>query len=186
MPGPVVVAAFTLAGVACLGTEGGELALWQLTDRPEKVGSRDLSVPITCIAVSDTAQTLAAACDDGVIRVLNGEDLSDLGRLPLPGFTRDIDLSTDRLAAALSYNRRIHVWDLVSHTPVCESVTDVGANRLAIDSSGDYIIVGDAVTGVSIGRFPFSARALTAWARKVAGRELTEAERRRYIDDPSL
>ena len=186
MPGPVVVAAFTRAGVACLGTEAGELALWQLADRPEKVSSRDLNVPVACIAVSDTTQTLAAACDDGVIRVLSGEDLSDVGRLPLPGFARDIDLSTGRLAAALSYDRRIHVWDLVSHTSICESVTGIDASRLAIDSNEDYVIVGDAVTSGGIGRFPLSARALTAWARQVAGRELTEDERRHYIDDPSV
>jgi hypothetical protein len=186
MPGPVVVAACTLPGMACLATEAGELALWQLADRPEKVSSRDLRVPIACVAVSETGQTLAAACDDGVIRVLNGEDLSDVGHLPLPGFTRDIDLSTDRLAAALSYNRRIHVWDLVSRTPICESITGIDADILAIDSSEDYIIVGDAVIGSGVRRFPFSARALTAWARQIAGRELTEAERRRYIDDPSI
>jgi hypothetical protein len=186
MSGPVVVAAFTPRGVACLGTEAGELALWQLADHPEKVSTRDLGVPITCIAVSDTAQTLAAACDGGVIRVLSGEDLSDVERIPLPGFTRDIDLSADRLAAALSYDRRIHVWDLISHTAVSESATGTDASRLAIDSREDYVIVGDAVSGDVIGRFPVSARALTAWARQVASRELTEAERRRYIDDPSI
>ena len=68
MPGPVVVAAYIQAGVACLGTETGELAVWHLADRAEKVGGRDLGVPITCLAVSDTAQTLAVACDDSFIR----------------------------------------------------------------------------------------------------------------------
>ena len=48
------------------------------------------------------------------------------------------------------------------------------------------MIVGDAVTGGSVSRFPLSARTLTAWARQAAGRELTAAERRRYIDDPSV
>ncbi len=186
MPGPVVAAACTRAGAACLGTEAGELALWQLADRAEKVSDRDLDVPITCIAVSDTARTLAAACDDGVIRVLRGEDLSDMELLPLPGFTRDIDVSTDRLVAALTYDRRICVWDLLSQAAACESVTGIGASRLAIDPSEDYVIVGDAVTDGSIARFPLSARALTAWARQAAGRELTAAERRRYIDDPSV
>jgi hypothetical protein len=186
MPGPVVAAACTRAGAACLGTEAGELALWHLADRAEKVSDRDLGVPITCIAVSDTARTLAAACDDGVIRVLRGEDLSDMEFLPLPGFTRDIDVSTDRLVAALTYDRRICVWDLLSQAPACESITGIGASRLAIDPSEDYVIVGDAVTGGSIGRFPLSARALTTWARQAAGRELTAAERRRYIDDPSV
>ena len=186
MPGPVVVAACTRAGVACLGTEAGELALWQLADHAEKVGGRDLGSPITCIAVSDTARTLAAACDNGVIRVLRGEDLSDMERLPLPGFTRDIDVSTDRLVAALSYDRRICVWDLVSQALACESVTGIGASLLAIDPSADYVIVGNADTDGSIGRFSLSARALTAWARQVAGRELTAAERRHYIDDPSV
>ena len=186
MPAPVVVATCTRAGVAFLGTEDGELALWQLADRAERICGRDLGVPIACIAVSDAAQTLAAGCDDGVIRVLRGHDLSDMQHLPFPGFTRDLDVSANRLVAALSYDRRICVWDLVSQTTVCESVTGIGAGGLAIDPNEDYVIVGDAVTGGSVSRFPLSARTLTAWARQAAGRELTAAERRRYIDDPSV
>ena len=184
MPGPVVAAACTQAGVVVLGTEAGELAVWQLADRAEKVGGHDLGVPVMCLAVSDTAQTLVAACDDGVIRVLGGEDLSDVALLPCPGFVRDIDVSAGRLLAALSYDRRIRVWDLVSQARVCESVSGLGVSRMAIDPGEDYVLVGDVVTGGDIGRFPLSARALTAWARQAAGRELTAAERRRYIDDP--
>jgi hypothetical protein len=48
------------------------------------------------------------------------------------------------------------------------------------------VIAGDEVTGGDIGRFPLSARALTAWARQAAGRQLTAAERRRYVDDPQI
>ena len=185
MPGPVVVAAYSRAGIACLGTEAGELAVWQLADRAEKTGGRDLGVPITCIAVSDTAQTLAIACDDGVIRVLGGEDLSDIACLALPGFIRDVDVSTDRLVAALSHDRRICVWDLVSQKPVCKSSASIGASPpLAVDLSEDYVIVSDAATS-RISRFPLSARALTTWARRAAGRELTADERHRYIDDAS-
>jgi len=47
------------------------------------------------------------------------------------------------------------------------------------------VIVGDTVNGSGLGRFPLSVTALTAWARRVAKRELTDAERRRYLDDPS-
>jgi hypothetical protein len=184
MPGPVVAAACTQAGVVVLGTEAGELAVWQLADRAEKVSGRDLGVPVMCLAVSDTAQTLVAACDDGVIRVLRGEDVSDMALLPCPGFVRDIDVSAGRLVAALSHDRRVRVWDQVSQARVCESVTGIGASRLAIDPGEDHVIVGDAVTGGDIGRFPLSTRALTAWARQAAGRQLTPAERRRYIDDP--
>ena len=184
MPGPVVAAACTPGGVACLVTEVGELALWQLADRAEKVGDRDLGIPVTCVAVSAAARTLAVACDDQVIRVLRGEDLSEVESIPVPGFTRDIDVRTDRLVAALSHDRRIRVWDLVSQALICESVAGVGASRLAIDHGENYVIVGDAGTGGGMGRFPLSVTALTARARQAAGRELTAAERRRYIDDP--
>ena len=183
--GPVVVAACTPTGVACLGTEAGELTLWQLADCAEKVSHRDLGVPLMCIAISDTARTLAVACDDGLIRVLRGDDLSDIEHIPLQGFTRDIDVSTDRLVAALSYDRRIRVWDLVRQAQICESVSGIGASRLAIDPDQGYVIV-DTVTGSGPGRFPMGVAALTAWARRAAGRELTDAERRRYIDDPSV
>ena len=185
MPGPVVVAAYSRAGVACLGTETGELAVWQLADRAEKAGGRDLGVPMTCIAVSETAQTLAAACDDGIIRVFRGADLSDIACLSLPGFIRDVDVSTDRLVAALSHDRRICVWDLVSRQPVCESAAGIDASpSLAVDASEDYVIVRDAVSG-HVSRFPLSTQALAAWARRVAGRELTLDERRSYIGDVS-
>ena len=186
MPGPVVVAAYTQAGIACLGTENGELAVWQLAGRAEKVSSRDLGVPIACLAVNDTGKTVAAACDDGVVRVLHGEDLSDITHLPSPGLTMDIDVSTDRLVATLSYNRQIRVWDLVSGDPVCEWVAAKDAMSLAIDPSEDYVIVADAITGGNISGFPLSASALMAWARRAAGRQLTDAERRHYIEDPPV
>jgi hypothetical protein len=183
-PGPVVAAAYTQAGVACLGTEGGELAVWQLRDRAEKVCSRDLGIPIACLAVNDAGKALAAACDDGVVRVLDGEDLSDVAHLPSPGFTMDIDISTDRLVAALSSNHQISVWDLVSRDPVGEWAAGKDAMRLAIDPGEDYVIVANAVASGNIRGFPLSARALIAWARQAAGRQLTDAERRHYIEDP--
>jgi hypothetical protein len=184
MPGPVVVAACTQTGLACLGTESGELTLWKLADRAEMVRIRDLGVPIACVAISDTTHTIAAACDDGVIRILNGEDLSDTGSLPLQGFIRDIEVSTDRLVAALSYDRRIRVWDLVSQTLICESITGTCADWLAIDPGEDYVFVSDNAN--AIGCFSLSAEALSVRARQVAGRELTDAERSLYIDKPSV
>ena len=56
-----------------------------------------------CAGGERYGETLVAACDDGVIRVLGGEDLSDVALLPCPGFVRDIDVSAGRLLAALSY-----------------------------------------------------------------------------------
>lgn len=181
MPGPVVVAAYVQAGLAFLGTEAGELAVWKLAERTEKVGGRSLGVPITSVAVSDSAHTLAVACDDNIIRVLRVEDLSDVECLSLAGFTRDIDIGGDQLLGALSHDRGVRVWDLVSQTLVCESAATAGARRLAIDSSGDYVFVGDSEPS---GRIPLSVPVLTAWARRTAGRELTADERHRYIDQP--
>lgn len=183
MPGPVVAAAYIQSGFACLATEDGELAVWQLTDHWEKVCSRSLRVPVMSIAVDDTGQTLAVACDDGFIYMLRVEGLLDVERLSLEGFVVDLDVGGDQLVAALSYDRRIRVWNLVSQTLVCESSDTTDAIRLAIDSSGDYVIVGDSSPR---GRIPLSAQALTAWAHQAAGRELTADERRRYIDDPPV
>jgi hypothetical protein len=180
MPSPVVVAAYVRAGIACLGTESGALAIWQLADRAEKVGSRDLGVPITSVAMSKSAQALAVACDDNNIRVLHLEDLSDVECLACAGFTRDLDLGGNQLVAALSHDRRIRVWDLVSRTVAHESAAPKNARRLAIDDGGEYVIIGDLEPS---GRVPLSVRSLTAWARQQAGRGLTSDERQRYIDD---
>ena len=49
MPGPAAVAACTRVGVACLATEGGQLALWQLaddSDQAEKLGEQNLGVSV--------------------------------------------------------------------------------------------------------------------------------------------
>ena len=184
MPAPVVAAACTRSGVAFLGTQNGNLAVWHLADDAEEVSSRELGVGIMCIAISDPGQTLAAACDDYVIRVFR-EDLSDVARLPVHGFVRDIDVTDNSLVGALGHDRRIRVWDSASQTVVCESVTSTGASRLAIDAGEDYVITG-AVNAGNISSFPLSARALIAWARQAAGRELTAVERSRYIDDPAV
>jgi hypothetical protein len=187
MPGPVVVAAYARTGVAFLGTEDGGVAVWHITDRIELSGRRELGLPITCIAISDTAQTFSVACDDGSIRVLRGEDLSETACLSLPGFIQDIDVSTDRLLAALSHDHRILVWDLVSQELACESAPGVAASWLAVEFDEDYVLVGGAGDGGYIGRLPLSAQALAALARQAAGRALTEEERHRYIGDaPAL
>jgi hypothetical protein len=57
---------------------------------------------------------------------------------------------------------------------------------LAIDANEDYVIVANDVISGDIGGFPLNARVLLAWARQVAGRQLTDAERRHYIEDPPV
>ena len=180
MSAPVVVAAYVHTGIACLGTESGELAIWQLADRAEKVGGLDLGVPITSVAVSKAGQALAVACDDNNIRVLHIENLSDVECLASAGFTRDLDLGGDQLVAALCHDRRIRVWDLASRVVTCESAAPENARRLTIGESGEYVIIGDSSPSC---RVPLSVHALTAWARQAAGRMLTTDERQRYIND---
>jgi WD40 repeat protein len=169
--------------IVVLGTEAGEVTIRHIADPTEISGSRDMGVPIMCVAVSQTAQTLAVACDDDTIRVLRGEDLSEMACLPSPGFVRDLDVSNDRLVAALSQDCRIRVWDLVSHMLVCESAPSAVASRLVIDHDEEYVLVGNAERNGYSNCFPLSAQTLAARARHVAGRGLTDEERRQYIGD---
>ena len=104
MPGPVVVAACTQAGVACLVTEFGRLALWQLdfdSGQAEKLGEQNFGVPVACVAVSDTPLLVAVALGSNEkrdkIRALDGDSLSPLGAFSLDGYVWDIDVSTDPL-----------------------------------------------------------------------------------------
>jgi hypothetical protein len=187
MPGPVTVAACTRAGVACLATEAGQLALWQLaddSDQAEKLGEQDLGVSVSCVAVNDTGQMMVAACGDDKIRVLDGKSLREVAALPFDGFVRDIDVSTDpyRRVAALGHDRRLRVWDLVTRDRRCESVTALPASRIAFAPGQDYVMVGEVGTG-AVGRFPLSAEVLEARARQAANRELT-GEERVGLDDP--
>jgi len=177
MPGPAVVAACTQTGVACLVTEAGQLALWQLaddSDQAEKLGEQNFGVSVACVAVSDTAQMVVAACGDGKIRALDGRGLCEVVALSFDGFVRDIDVSTDRRVAALGYDRRLRVWDLVTRDLLCESVTDLGVSRIAFDE--DYVMAGEVGTG-AIGRFPVRPDCLKSQARQTANRELTAEER---------
>ena len=187
MPGPAAVAAGTRAGVACIATEAGQLALWQLaddSDQAEKLGEQNLGVSVSCVAVNDTGQTVVAACGDDKIRVLDGKGLREVAALPFDGFVRDIDVSTDphRRVAALGHDRRLRVWDLVTRDRRCESVTALPASRIAFAPGQDYVMVGEVGTG-AVGRFPLSAEVLEARARRAANRELT-AEERVGLDDP--
>ena len=187
MPGPAAVAAGTRAGVACIATEAGQLALWQLTDdsdQAEKLAEQNLGVSVSCVAVNDTGQTVVAACGDDKIRVLDGKGLREVAALPFDGFVRDIDVSTDphRRVAALGHDRRLRVWDLVTRDRCCESVTDLPASRIAFAPGQDSVMVGEVGTG-AVGRFPLSAEVLEARARRAANRELT-AEERVGLDDP--
>ena len=122
------------------------------------------------------------ACDEGGIRILDGKDLSKVVRLSFIGSVRGHGCQRGRLVAALGYDRRIHVWDLVTQALVCESVTGVSASRLFIAPGEDYVLTGDAAGAA--GRFPMSAQALASWARRAAGRELTASERRGF-DPPA-
>ena len=180
MPGPVAVAACTRAGVACLVTEAGQLALWQLvddSDQAEKLAERDFGVPVACVAVSDTAQMVVVARgddkSDGKIVAFDGRGLSEVAALSFGGFVRDIDVSTDRRVAALGYDRRLRVWDLVTRDLRCESVTDLGVSRIAFDQ--DYVMAGEVGTGAA-GRIPVRPGPLESHARQAVNRELTAEE----------
>lgn len=191
MPGPAAVAACTRAGVACLATEAGQLALWRLTDdsdQAEQLGAQNLGVSVACVAVNDTGQTVVAACGDNKtgykIRVLDGKGLREVAALPSDGFVWDIDVSTDpdRRVAVLGHDHRLRVWDLVRRDRLCESVTALPASRIAIAPGQKYVMVGEVGAG-TVGRFPLGADILQERARQMANRELT-AEERAGLDDP--
>jgi hypothetical protein len=177
MPGPVVVAASARSGVTCLGTEDGYLKVWPRDGMKDR--SRDLGVPITCIAVGDDAEMIAVACDDSKIRVLRTGDLSDEADFPWDGFVADIDIGA-RVLAVLGRNGRIKAWDLVSRELLCEPTAYPGVRRLVADGSGDCLVVGDTMPR---GFLPLSADVLAATARKVAGRSLTSEEQHFYLGE---
>lgn len=187
MPGPAAVAACTRGGVACLATEAGEVALWQLaddSDQAERLGEANLGVSVACVAVNNTGQTVVAACGDDKIRVLDGKGLREVAALPFDGFVRDIDVNTDpeRRVAVLGHDRRLRVWDLVTRELLCESVKALPANRITFAAEQKYVMVGEVETG-AVGRFPLSAGILRDRAEQASNRELT-AEERAGLDDP--
>ena len=179
-PDPFIVAAYSQAGVACLGTEGGRIEVWSSGGNETRY--LDLGKPITCLAVSDQAQILAVACDDNQIHVLRAEDLEPVTELAFEGFVRDLDVGPDQLVAALGHHGRIRVWRPEFCEPVCEPTADGDASRLAVSGRGDWLVVGDTTP---IGRVPLSPQALAERVRDEVKRDLTREERRRYIGEDS-
>jgi hypothetical protein len=189
MPGPAAVAACTRASVACLATEAGQLAVWQLaddSDQAEQLGEENLGVSVACVAVNATGQTVVAACGDDMIRVLDGKTLREVAALPFGGFVRDIDVGTDpdRRVAALGHDRRLRVWDLVARDLLCESVAALPGGRIALAPGQKYVMVGEAEPG-AVGRFPLSADILKARAQQAVNRALTAEERAGLDDSPA-
>ena len=187
MPGPVVAAACTQKGVACLVTESGQLALWQLdydSGQAEKLGGRDFGVPVACVAVSDTAALVALALggdeERDKIRALDGNSLSPAGAFSLDGFVWDIDVSTDRKVAALDYHGRLASGTWRPGTYSANRLPDLGVTRLAFDE--DYVAVGEIGTGAS-GRFPVHPDRLAEQARQAVNGELS-AEELAEVEDP--
>jgi len=143
-------------------------------DRKWRLGEPDwglvIGVLIACVAVSDTAHLVMAACIDDTggttIRVLDGSSLAEVAALPFDGFVRDADVSTGHWVAALGHDRRLRVWDLVTRDVLCESVQGLGVSRIAFDQ--DYVMAGEA------GPVP-SAGSRSTWtaSRSWRGRRLT-------------
>jgi hypothetical protein len=189
MPGPVVAAACTQAGVACLVTEAGELALWQLvsSDQAVKTGERNFRASVACVALDDVAEMVVVACGGDQIayriRALDRRSLAEAA-VPSGGFVRDIDISADCRVAVLGHDRRLQVWDLRTRELLCESVTGLDVSRIAFDqeTDEDYVVAVNTGTG-AVGGFPVRTGLLEEQARQAVNRELT-AEELVGLEDP--
>ncbi|KOU36255.1 AAA family ATPase [Streptomyces sp. WM6378] len=181
---PAVIAACTEAATAlCLGTELGELHLYQITGSVEEMWQILLPSAATCVAIDGQGSKVAVSCDDGITRVLSAQAGGHviLG-LPSPGFVEDLDFAPDGLALAVQSSAgRITVWDLASGERRCAADAPMG--HVVFSADGEYLVAeGPRPDGTAtVVRLPLHAARLAARARQVAGRDLTDDEWRRHV-----
>lgn len=181
---PAVMAACTDTAVTlCLGTEIGELHLYQITDSVEEMWQVSLPCGATCVAVDGQGGKVAVSCDDGVTRILSAQAQGDeVLALPSPGFVEDLDFGPDGLTLAVqTADSRITVWDLTSGERRCDTVTPMG--HIAFSADGEYLVSeGPHLEGGGmVVRLALHAARLAALAREAAGRDLTDDEWDRHV-----
>ncbi|WP_306319946.1 MULTISPECIES: AAA family ATPase [unclassified Streptomyces] len=184
LPAPAVLAACTdAASMLCLGTEVGELFLYQITDSVEEMWRVRLPCPATCVAVDAAGSMVAAGCDDGVTRVLSAQGGGrELLELSSPGFVEDLDFRRDGLAlAAQSGGSRIRVWDLPWGELRHLLTTTLGL--ISFSADGEHLLRQEPRFEESgtLARLPLGVRRLSECARRAAGPPLTDDEWGTYV-----
>lgn len=181
---PAVIAACTdTATTLCLGTEPGELRLYQIADSVEEMWQVILPRAATCVAVDSLGSKVAVSCDDGITRVLSAQAAGEeVLTLPSPGFVEDLDFGPDGLALAVqTAGSRITVWDLTSGQRRCDIEAPVG--HVVFSADGEYLAsVGSrSESSGTVVRVPLHPDRLAAVARQAVGRALTDDEWQRHV-----
>jgi WD40 repeat protein len=175
-------AGFTADGETLVAAVGGErLQLWSVSSGEEagRVDREALGAPIVAVAPSPKGDLVAVALEDRSVRVLRVPSREVAfaldGQLARP---TDLAFSPDaRWIACACADQTIHVWDVASRreTVVFEG-HEAPVEWVAFSGGGERLLSGDAAGEVRV--WPTDVMG-EARARKP--RELTEAERRRYL-----
>ena len=93
-----------------------------------------------------------------------------------------VAVSPDARLIALSENNTVALWDLENRALLISFALSDEAASLAFDADGDRLLVGrtDAISRIDVG-----SRSLIARACRIAARELTPAEEKRYLEGVS-
>ena len=171
----------------------GTVSLWELPD-DRLVPLEGEATDVATLAYSMDGSTLAAiAVPTGTVQ-LHLWDLpsrqqrqpwtlyEDTGRDFVPGSGEVTDpeyvaISRDGRLLALCRERGLDLWDVTGHSFLISLTLPADAESLCFDSHG-CVLAGNA-GGVS--RIELNPQQLIAHARRVASRELTPAEVRRYL-----
>jgi len=181
---PAVIAACTsTATTLCLGTEAGELHLYQITDSVEEMWQLSLPSAATCTAIDGQGSKIAVSCDDGITRVLSAQaEGEEILALPSPGFVEDLDFGPDGLSLAVqTAGNRITVWDLTSGERRCD--TDAAVDHVVFSADGEYLLSdGPHAKGSgTVVRLALHPGRLAVLARQAAGRALTDDEWQHHV-----
>ncbi|MEU0414385.1 trypsin-like peptidase domain-containing protein [Streptomyces griseorubiginosus] len=181
MPMPVAVAAWSAdLTAACLATEYGELRFFAIDEGAVTRWRVRLPAAVTCLSLDHEATRIAAACDDGVTRLL---DAADEGReaaaFDTPGQVRDIDFGPDGDSLAILHQGSAVIWDLRTSQLMHKARCSRGS--LAITGSGTGIVL-PSLEGEEITRLiPLEPQRLLELARLAAGRDLTPLEWQEHV-----
>ncbi len=123
------------------------LTIWSCSSRNNEPLVRREGTTYRCLAFSPDGSTLALGCDDGSVRLLNGDTAEE--RAVLSGHNnvvRSIAFSPDgRLLVSSGQDRQIILWDAIEGARI-RSLGRAGANPVqvvAFSPGGEQIAVGE-------------------------------------------
>jgi WD40 repeat protein len=172
---------------------GGKIRLWSVSHRTQ-LGQLSSGAGVWKLVFSPDGRTLAAAGDDGGVRLWDFSGGAPLGGPPLRGHTNIVEsvaFSPDgQTLASASEDGTVRLWDVARGAPLGEALsssTGSVVKGVAFSPDGRTLASAD-YDGIRVWGSILLSEDLDTWRERVCGtvrRNLTEDEWHRFLPDES-